>query len=159
MKSLLMSDGACDSAATASERRALTIRRAVPLDRDRLIDLGRHFRAQTPYRESVVDDREHMQRFADTMFSLQEDGLVLVAEDAAGVLQGMWVGTVFVHPIAGVRMATELLWWMEPEVRGTGTARRLLAMAETWARERGAIRMQLGSWHDRLDRFYVRLGY
>ena len=71
----------------------------------------------------------------------------------------MWAGTVFDHPIAGVRMATEVIWWIEPSARGAGLAQQMLRMAETWAREQGATRMQLGSWHDRLDGFYQRLGY
>ncbi|MHB0859486.1 MAG: GNAT family N-acetyltransferase [Anaerolineae bacterium] len=45
--------------------------------------------------------------------------------------------------------------------RGSGVGRSLMAAAETWAAERGAMRVQLGVWEFNQDAlgFYERMGY
>ena len=140
---------------TTATTAAVIIRLATTADLDRLVEMGQHFQRQTVYHTRVVEDVDHIRRLAT---SLIERGIVLVA-DREGVLVGMWAGIVFDHVIANVRMATEVIWWVEPEARGAGVAQRLLAEAEGWGLAQGATRMQLGSWNDRLDRFYVGLGY
>jgi GNAT superfamily N-acetyltransferase len=56
--------------------------------------------------------------------------LVLDEDDAA---QGVLMGVASEHPFGPVRLATETLWWIEPDYRGRNAIRMLEAF-EDWAR-------------------------
>lgn len=84
-------------------------------------------------------------------------GWVLVQEGAATLL-----GSVATAPKAGVPGAWELhKLYLDAELRGTGWAQRLIALAEDFARSRGADAMHL--WSDTrfaaAHRFYAKQGY
>ena len=55
---------------------SVTIRRASEGDVDRLVEMGRHFRDQTVYRNYVGDDPAHMRRLAETVLTM---GVIFVA--------------------------------------------------------------------------------
>ena len=57
--------------------------------------------------------------------------LVLDQDDAA---QGVLMAVASEHPFGPVRLATETVWWIEPEYRGLSAVRMLVAF-EDWARE------------------------
>jgi GNAT superfamily N-acetyltransferase len=56
--------------------------------------------------------------------------LVLEQDDAA---QGVLMAVAAEHPFGPVRLATESVWWIEPEYRGLSAVRMLEAF-EDWAR-------------------------
>ncbi|HEV8651509.1 MAG TPA: GNAT family N-acetyltransferase [Actinomycetes bacterium] len=72
-------------------------------------------------------------------WATSEDKVVLVA-----VEDGDWLGMAgaFVHPD---KSDTVSLWWLwvAPNARGRGLARRLVVARADWARERGAVRLEL----------------
>jgi ribosomal protein S18 acetylase RimI-like enzyme len=72
-------------------------------------------------------------------WAASEDKIVLVAEE-----NGDWLGMAgaFVHPDRG---GTVSLWWLwiAPGARGRGLARRLVEARAGWAREHGAVRLEL----------------
>jgi ribosomal protein S18 acetylase RimI-like enzyme len=72
-------------------------------------------------------------------WATSEDKVMLVA-----VKDGDWLGMAgaAVHPD---RSGTVRLWWLwvAPGARGQGIARRLLEARAEWARERGAVRLEL----------------
>lgn len=122
---------------------------------DRLIEMGRRFVEETAYNGRVVVDPE---RVAETVVNVvrSPDGIVLVSGSDASI-SGMIAVIVYPHPFSGERIATELVWWVDPEARGDGI--RLLRAAEAWAREVGAVRMQMVAPDERVGALYRRMGY
>lgn len=89
----------------------------------------------------------------------QPDRLALVAT-VAGVAQGVFMAAVTDHPFAPVRVATEVVWWIEPEHRGK-IASEMLSAYEAWARKRGASFVGMAALEaaPRAGAIYRRRGY
>lgn len=72
-------------------------------------------------------------------WATNKDKVMLVAME-----DGKWLGMAgaFAHPEQG---GTVSLWWLwvAPSARGRGLARRLVEARADWARERGAVRLEL----------------
>lgn len=90
-------------------------------------------------------------------------GVMLVAEDASGALQGM--ACLHIEPFlfnVDTVIAQEIVWWIEPEARGGMLAVRLLKAAVNACAERGAtvIRMAaLPSSPQAAGQLYERMGF
>ena len=80
-----------------------------------------------------------------------------VADDR-GRLRGMAVGVRFDAEPATVNLFG---MWIEPTLRGTGIATRLVGMVESWGRALGANRLVLrvSDGNGRAERFYAKLGF
>jgi GNAT superfamily N-acetyltransferase len=88
------------------------------------------------------------------------DACVLVAEDADGKFVGLCTAYQDIHSVRfGYRAWVEDLA-VDPERRSQGIGAALLAAARAWARERGAVHLELDSAEARTDahRFYEREG-
>lgn len=130
------------------------IRRALPEDMDRLIEMGQRFVAETEYAGLIKADPE---RITETVMRIatNPDGAIFVSGN--GSVTGMIAMLIYEHPFSGERMASEMAWWVEPEARGSGV--KLLRAAEEWARERGAVAVQMVAPTERVGALYSRLGY
>lgn len=135
---------------------AVVIRTADPSDMDGLVTMARHFIASTEYGTQIPDDEAHCRRVIEQL--LGGGGVVVVAE-RDGTLAGMIGGLVYQHFLTTRITATEAFWWVEPNARGARIAKDLLEAFAAWATDRGAAVIELGSRHEKLDRFYARLGY
>jgi GNAT superfamily N-acetyltransferase len=131
------------------------IRAAETKDLDALVDMGLQFIAQTSYQDSVTKNPACLRAFAASLLT-NPDGAIFVAE-RNGVAIGMIGILAFVHHMTGVKIAVETFWWMDPRARGDGV--RLLARAEAWAKEHGAVSMQMVAPTERVGQFYERRGY
>lgn len=82
--------------------------------------------------------------------------LALLDDEAVGI---MGVFTQKEGPLASLPMLFTV--WVDPALRGTNVADRLLAHCVEWARGTGADRCQLWVWtaNDRARRFYERNGW
>jgi GNAT superfamily N-acetyltransferase len=75
---------------------------------------------------------------------------------------GRWVGMAgaFVHPD---KRGTVCLWWLwvAPDARGRGLARQLVEARAGWARERGAVRLELAvaENNETVKALYQSLGF
>ncbi|HSL10447.1 MAG TPA: GNAT family N-acetyltransferase [Actinomycetota bacterium] len=80
-----------------------------------------------------------------------------VADDR-GRFRGMAVGARFDADPSTVNLFG---MWVEPDVRGTGVATRLVGMVEAWARGQGATRLVLwvSDGNGRAAAFYAKLGF
>lgn len=76
-----------------------------------------------------------------------------------GVVVGMLGMTTYPQAMSGETIATEMVWWMEPEARGGRGALRLLEHGKTWARAQGATRLQMIAPNTHVGAFYERLGF
>lgn len=84
--------------------------------------------------------------------------LALVLVGRAGVV-GALLASVMVSPIAPVRIATELAWWVDPEARGRASLKMLPAY-EAWAAEKGCQMIGIAGRGDpRLARVYKGRGF
>lgn len=87
-------------------------------------------------------------------------GFSLVLEQAPGRLVGMFGAFVFLHPITGQLVGSELCWWVEPEVRGASRlAAEMPKQAIAWARLAGAEWFEMIAPNERLGVFYEKLGF
>ena len=119
-------------------------------DVERIIDMGERF-VREKYAGHIGVSREAS---AATLAMMIESPNMLLLVEEHGV-----IGVIlFKHPFSGELVASETFWWVDPEHRGAGI--RLMREAERWARERGAVKMQMGEpAGSAMARFYERVGY
>lgn len=110
-----------------------------------------------PYRDTLAFRDRHLRQ----PLGLAQDAADLEGEEAqthiALVEEGVVRGTVVLKPSPdGTVKLRQMV--VDPALRGTGAGRRLVAFAESVARERGGRRVEL---HARVTArpFYERLGY
>lgn len=71
------------------------------------------------------------------LFGAGDQACLLVAEDRDGAVVGGIGLLALPHPFTGQMYADELVWWVEPEHRGTLVGPQLLRVGEDWARTHG----------------------
>jgi len=118
--------------------------------------MARTFIRDTAYAAHVAENPAQLRAFVDRLLA-SDDGDIFVAvrDDRPIGLIALWV---FDHPYSGERVASELVWWVNPDARGSAGV-RLLRRAEQWARAQGAAVLQMIAPNDRVAAFYVGCGY
>jgi GNAT superfamily N-acetyltransferase len=133
------------------------IREATLLDVPRIVELGRKFLADGPYKDQV-DNPEQAMRFACSLVD-NPKAAVLVAEQAARVV-GVLAFIIYPHYFTGQLTANEMIWYIEPEARKGGIGMRLMWAGERLAKAMGAIRMQFTAPTAEVGKLYERFcGY
>lgn len=134
------------------------IREATTDDLARIVAMGRRFRQETVYAQHVEENPGQMEATAMSLLA-SVTGVIAVAEQD-GAIVGMLGAGLFTHPMSGVLFAGELFLWVEPEARGLGgLGVRLLKWVEQWARDRGAMTMQMVAPTADVEALYDRMGY
>lgn len=131
------------------------IREAVLADVPQLVEMGRRFRAQTAYAAFVADNPAQMAQTASALIA-SDRGVVWVSEGKGGELTGM-IGLVLApHPMSGELMVGEAFWWSDLP----GVGMRLFERGKKWAREQGAVLLQMTqpATEPRLMDVYAHLG-
>ena len=133
------------------------IRDAKETDFDAILDMCEQFWGHTSYSEPF--ERDHVLKMVEIAF---EQGLLIVL-DAEGV-QGFIAGVY--SPLLGSSQAmagTELAWWVNPVLRGSGVGFRLLRAMEYKARRNGIKYWNMASMKSSDDShansIYERAGY
>lgn len=137
----------------------MQIRHATEADREALLDMGDRFYATTSYARIAPYNRET----AGALVSLMLDGVLLIAENDAGAPVGM-VGLIVTPFLFNEEftVATEVMWWVAPEARGSLVGARLLAEVEPACRQAGCasvMMMHLANSPPAAAALYQRLGY
>lgn len=132
------------------------IRRATADDVPGIGLMAEAFVASTEYRALLSLKPEFIAMLAEQLIT-NDNALALVCE-ADGRLVGMMGVLAFPHMMSGETIATEVVWWMEPDHRGRDGI-RMLRQAEAWAKEQGATILQMIAPNIRIERFYDLLGY
>lgn len=147
----------------------VVIRKARPEDAERIVEMGRKFLLEGPYKDDIGDNPEVSKRVADLII-VSPMAHVLVAEDGGKVV-GVFAMAIAPHFYSGEITACELIWYVEPEYRlrdkaGGFPGLMLLREAELYAHRAGATRMQMTvpatDQHEHTDIMvsaYKRLGY
>mgnify|MGYP000894854066 CR=1 len=129
------------------------LREATLADMPELVRMGRAFHAAAKL-DIEFDDST----FRDLCAQLIEaDGALLLIDDGA-----MLAALCFpIYFNASALVAQELFWWVDPDKRGAGI--RLLQRAEQWAKEKGAVTLQMIALDElsgeSVGRLYERRGY
>jgi GNAT superfamily N-acetyltransferase len=136
----------------------MSIREATEADLDALVAMGENFHGSTPYASELVHNPTQFRAIGERL--IVDPCGVLLVRDVDGERVGMLGAMVFDHPLDGARTAGELFWFSPHEHRGV-TGVRLLKAFEAWAKEQGAVRVQMIQpiWADRVGALYDALGY
>lgn len=134
-----------------------TIREATLDDAPRVVEMGRRFLANGPYKDQL-DNPAQADHFAKFMIA-SPNAKVLVAEQEGRVI-GVLAFLLFPHCFTGQMTANELIWYVEPEARKGGISVRLMQAAQTLAKACGAVRMQFTAPTAEVGKLYERFfGY
>lgn len=131
------------------------IRTAKPEDRFGVVSMCREFHKVSgiPFEFNAA----HASRAAQEYIEGQ-DRLCLVLE-VDGALCGVLAASITVSPLAPVRLAQELVFWVHPSQRGRFPLRMLQAY-EAWARTEGCAAAGLSGLNDvRVSHFFERAGF
>lgn len=136
----------------------MTVRETTQLDDAVMLVFAKHFYDQLPYQDIDFDDQSCIAWLA----IMRRDGVLLLAESdgvPCGFAGGMF--TPFIFNI-NERVGGELMWWVEPEYRGSGIGLELLNQLENSAYTAGARRWSMIALEDtaeRVSRMYDHMGY
>lgn len=136
-----------------------TIRKGTLADVPEIVRMSAAFYPTTHYAQWCDMDEETV---ADLASSLIENHIFFVAEDGEHLI-GM-VG-LFIIPFMFNRHATsagEVVWWVDPEARGSRVAASLLQAVEGACRDAGADRIQMVHMPNsppQAAALYEKLGY
>lgn len=131
------------------------IREAECADVDAIVQMATDFLGATRYGTLLTHRPSAMRSFAERLIAM-EDGGILIALDGADPigLLAMWI---YLHPMSGDRIASELVWWVDPNRRGVGV--KLLKRFEEWARVRQADILQMVAPSERVGAFFQAMHY
>ena len=133
------------------------IRQATPDDLPRIIEMGRTFLLDGPYKDVIEDNPEVPLALAKKLVTNPLARILVEEQD--GKLVGVFCFILYPHYYSGLMTAGELIWYVEPEARKTMAGLRLKWAAEKLAKELGAVQMQLTCPPDQ-DALFSRLsGY
>lgn len=146
---------------------AVEIREATMDDVDAIVEMAQRFYPESPY-PHFYGDMPVSQAAGLVIVTLQgmteygiKPGVMLVADDN-GKLAGMVCMHIDAATFTPAVIASEIVWWVEPEYRSGTTAVRILKAAEAAAKERGAtvVRMAaLSTSPEQAGQIYERLGF
>jgi GNAT superfamily N-acetyltransferase len=133
----------------------MIVREATIDDVPAIVATGQRFIRGSVYRDLIGENPEQLGAFATWLLE-QPDGAIWVLEHD-GTVRGLLGATAFVHPMDGTLTASEMCWWVDPDVRGHGL--KLLRAFEAWARTRGAHKTLVVAPTPDVERLYERLHY
>lgn len=131
------------------------IRRALVEDKQRVLSMARNFHEASGV--SFPFSAAYASMLFDACLSAPDRVCIVLDEDGPQGVLAAQAGTL---PLAPIKAASELIWWIEPDFRGR-SAIQMLNAYEEWAREQGcAYTNMVGLGSDPLTgRLYERRGY
>lgn len=123
---------------------------------DDIVSLCQHFQDASRYQFPFA--QEFVQRQVSDLLSKENClTLGLFHEDR---LVGVLIGLSTIHPFFNVPFAGELIFWIEPEYRGSKKAIEMIQAYEYWAVNKMNCQMvTMDNQADSLDVLYEKLGY
>ena len=133
------------------------IREATEDDIPRIVEMGRRFIQESPYKDFMAENPEQMRTLVEQIIESPKGRILL--SDKNGIVIGMLALIVFPHFASGEMVAGEVFWWVNPEARAGSTGLKLMRKAEQLATEMGAVKMQVVAPNDRIGKLYEHLKY
>lgn len=136
----------------------MIIREAALEDVPAIVAMGLRF-ASDEYKDYLRPDPLLLAQLAQRIITGQTSIGFVAQPEAGGPIVGMLGMMTYRQPMGGDLVATEIVWWVEPEARGPRAAIHLLNRGERWAREQGATKFQMIAPTDHVGHFYERMGF
>jgi GNAT superfamily N-acetyltransferase len=136
----------------------IVVRAAKVEDDTDLVRFGRRFYETLPYQDIPYCEASAVRWLA----LMRQLGVVLIAlsdDTPIGMAGGMFARFIFND---AYQVGQEVMWWVEPEYRGSGAGGQLLAALEKAAYARGAARwsmIAIEATADRVGHIYSQAGY
>ncbi len=136
------------------------LRLATDEDVEVVLRMARQFHNTLPFSKLVAFDEDSV---VALIFKALDEGVIVVTTDAFKEVVGC-IGLLF-HPALmnqNVMQATEIMWWMDEECRGTAAGRAMYLAAELCAKEEGCKLMTMIAMETSprgTDAFYRRQKY
>lgn len=128
------------------------VRPATIDDRFEIIRLGRQFLLASglpiPFSAAYAE--------ATVRRAIEDSERLALVLDRGGV-KGVLIAAAGIHDFAPIKVASELMWWIDPTCRGGGCV--MLDAYERWASDRGCDLIGLAARDDRPAALYARRGY
>ena len=140
----------------------VTVRPMTEDDLPAYIEMASEFHANCPVDELIPFDPEGTAAFLVNVMDKDNFRVVLAEVDGVPVgITGAALYPMYFSPNNSV--VQELWWWLSPEHRGSGAAKRMYADIENWAVECGATAVFMIALHnsnvDRMAKMYARSGF
>lgn len=132
------------------------IRNAIPADKARVLVMAKAFHAASgvPFPFSAAA--------ASVLFdaALVDGNRLCLIYEREGIARGVLAAVCAPHHLAPVKVASEIIWWIDPDWRGRA-ATKMLAAYEAWSAERGCQYVSMvGLGADpSVSELYARRGY
>lgn len=143
-------------------KEARVIRKATREDIPELLMMCSEFYKESHFQEILEVDFDPKGVALFIKAILDSDGtqsVILVDDSYRGMVGGL-IGPLVMSPTQ--RIATEAMWWVAPEFRGTRVAFELFRAYVSWARECGVAAISMVALEhldgSRVGKFYERLG-
>lgn len=137
----------------------MLIRHAKKSDVPAIVEMSRHFYAETSYAGFARFDDSAVRNLAEVLI---DTGVMLIADRAQQVV-GMVGLLVTPFPFNPEKtLACEIVWWVEPDARDSGAGTELLRAIEPACKARGCDAIQMVHLHNSPPQaaiLYERLGY
>lgn len=136
-----------------------SLRLAKDYDFPDIVRMAREFHQASPYKTLAFDEAVLRDLFDQYLLG-DKTNLVVILAVEHGVPFGMIVGAANMNLFSRQKVATELVWWVDEEFRGSRLSLRLIQAYEDWATRVGASMVQVAHL-DGLDlsRVYKKWGY
>ena len=129
-------------------------------DVDEIIDLGELLHGESGY-SRLPFDRDKVGALICGLIS-EVDGVVFVAESDGRIIGGI-AGGITEYWFCSVRHAFDFSFFVHPDHRGGSAAFRLLCAFERWAKDAGAVEIDIGITtgihEEKTQRFYEKMGF
>ena len=132
------------------------IRAPKPSEHPRIVEMGRNFYATLPQYAHIPYSEESGYRWIERMLA---DGILIVAVESGevvGVAGGLFAPCIFNDKYF---VGQELLWWIEPEHRGSGIGIELLREMEALAEVSADLWVMVALEGTGIGKIYERAGY
>lgn len=132
------------------------IRKAMSADKARVLVMAKAFHAAScvPFPFSAAA--------ASVLFdaALYDSNRLCLIYECGGIARGVLAAVAAPHHLAPVKIASEIIWWIDPDWRGR-SATRMIAAYEQWAAECGCQYVSMvGLGADpEVSKLYERRGY
>lgn len=130
----------------------MDIRKATVEDLPRILEMGFGFAETTSYKEFITAEQVGKMT---AIFLTSEDKVILVNEDLTGMVWGM--ATQF--PWGVIKVASEMVWWVDPSERGHGLGKELLKALNEWALEQDCKILALTGLDKDVASIYEKAGF
>ena len=133
------------------------IREATASDIPRIVEMGRQFLLDGPYRDVIEDHPEQPAKMAEMLLGMPSAKILV--SDEKGELNGVVAFYIYPHFYSGVPTSQELIWYVSPEARKSFTPICLMRAAQRVSREMGAKYMQFTAPTPEVGKLYEMSGY